>query len=53
MASSGKRKHDEFASQYQTGGFMPQQDGAGDATPEIFEVEVCICHLIMFCNFDW
>lgn len=27
---SGKRKRD-FASQYQPGGYIPQQDGAGDA----------------------
>ncbi|KAG5020361.1 hypothetical protein JHK87_016216 [Glycine soja] len=28
--SSGKRKRDEIASQYNAGGYIPQQDGAGD-----------------------
>ncbi|CAK9142167.1 unnamed protein product [Ilex paraguariensis] len=36
--SSGKRKRDDFASQYHAGGYIPQQDGAGDATSE--EVKV-------------
>ncbi|XP_027181431.1 transcription initiation factor IIA large subunit-like isoform X1 [Coffea eugenioides] len=30
MMSAGKRKRDEFASQYPNGGYIPQQDGAGD-----------------------
>lgn len=40
--SSGKRKRDEFASsQYNAGGgYIPQQDGAGDAASQIFEIEV-------------
>ncbi|RZC02570.1 hypothetical protein D0Y65_017620 [Glycine soja] len=32
--SSGKRKHDEIASQYNAGGYIPQQDGAGDAASQ-------------------
>lgn len=44
---SGKRKREEFAPQYQTGGFIPQQDGAGDAASEVFEIEVC--PLLFFC----
>lgn len=28
--SAGKRKRDDFASQYPNGGYIPQQDGAGD-----------------------
>lgn len=38
--SSGKRKRDEIASQYNAGGYIPQQDGAGDASSQIFEIEV-------------
>ncbi|KAL5130162.1 Transcription initiation factor IIA subunit 1 [Glycine soja] len=38
--SSGKRKRDEIASQYNAGGYIPQQDGAGDADSQIFEIEV-------------
>lgn len=37
---AGKRKRDEFASQYQTGGFIPQQDGAGDDASDVFELEI-------------
>ncbi|KAI4334558.1 hypothetical protein L6164_019236 [Bauhinia variegata] len=37
---SGKRKRDDFGSQYNSGGFIPQQDGAGDATSEFFHIEV-------------
>ncbi|XP_024028085.1 transcription initiation factor IIA large subunit [Morus notabilis] len=40
MPPSGKRKRDELPSQYQAGGFLPQQDGAGDVAPEVFEIEV-------------
>lgn len=32
---SGKRKREDFANQFQNGGYIPQRDGAGDA---IFEV---------------
>ncbi|XP_057953111.1 transcription initiation factor IIA large subunit-like [Malania oleifera] len=40
MPPPGKRKREDFASQYQTGGYnIPQQDGAGDAA-EVFQVEV-------------
>ncbi|THG13616.1 hypothetical protein TEA_024052 [Camellia sinensis var. sinensis] len=38
MMSSGKRKREDFASQYQNGGFIPQQDGAGDAMSDDFQV---------------
>lgn len=40
MMSSGKRKREDLPPQYQAGGFIPQQDGAGDATSEVFEIEV-------------
>ncbi|KAL9264476.1 Transcription initiation factor IIA large subunit-like protein [Drosera capensis] len=40
VGSSGKRKRDEFASQYRTNGYIPQQDGAGDAMPITFELEL-------------
>ncbi|RVW66136.1 hypothetical protein CK203_007455 [Vitis vinifera] len=39
MMSSGKRKREDFPSQYHTSGYIPQQDGAGDPAPEVFEVE--------------
>jgi transcription initiation factor TFIIA large subunit len=39
MPPGGKRKREDFASQYRAGGFIPQQDGAGD---EVFEIEVCL-----------
>ncbi|KAM5583526.1 hypothetical protein ABKV19_003427 [Rosa sericea] len=39
--SAGKRKREEIPPQYQAGGFIPQQDGAGDAIPELFEIEIC------------
>lgn len=48
VASSGKRKREDFSSQYHAGGFIPQQDGAGDATSEMFEMEVCL-----FVIFGW
>ena len=50
---SGKRKRDEFASQYQnqTGGYIPQQDGAGDVVSDVLELEVVIslsvCQLLL------
>ncbi|XP_040992208.1 transcription initiation factor IIA large subunit-like [Juglans microcarpa x Juglans regia] len=40
VAPSGKRKREDFSSQYHAGGFIPQQDGAGDATLEVFEIKV-------------
>lgn len=39
--SAGKRKREDFPAQYHNGGYnIPQQDGAGDAMSEIFELEV-------------
>lgn len=38
--SSGKRKREDFPSQYNSGGYIPQQDGAGDAASGVFEIEV-------------
>jgi transcription initiation factor TFIIA large subunit len=35
--SSGKRKRDEFPPQYHNGGYIPQQDGAGDMTFEFLQ----------------
>ncbi|XP_042475965.1 transcription initiation factor IIA large subunit-like [Macadamia integrifolia] len=40
FVSSGKRKREDFAPQFQTSGFIPQQDGAGDVTLGYFEAEV-------------
>ncbi|KAE8733025.1 hypothetical protein F3Y22_tig00001644pilonHSYRG00359 [Hibiscus syriacus] len=39
MMSSGKRKRDDFATQYQNGRYIPQQDGAGDYTSEVANAE--------------
>lgn len=38
--SAGKRKRNDLTSQYNAGGYMPQQDGAGDAAYGVFEIEV-------------
>uniref|UniRef100_A0A5B7A580 Transcription initiation factor IIA large subunit n=1 Tax=Davidia involucrata TaxID=16924 RepID=A0A5B7A580_DAVIN len=38
MMSSGKRKREDFASKYHTGGYIPQQDGAGDAISDDIQV---------------
>lgn len=46
--NSGKRKREDLASQYPAGGFIPQQDGAGDAAPEVFEIEVCFSSCFIF-----
>ncbi|KAL6979140.1 hypothetical protein U1Q18_020805 [Sarracenia purpurea var. burkii] len=35
--SSGKRKREDFASQYHGRGYIPQQDGAGDAMSDDFQ----------------
>ncbi|KAL4319746.1 hypothetical protein GQ457_18G006030 [Hibiscus cannabinus] len=39
MMSSGKRKREDFAAQYQNGGYIPQQDGSGDSTSEVTKAE--------------
>ncbi|KVI11943.1 Transcription factor IIA, alpha/beta subunit [Cynara cardunculus var. scolymus] len=38
QASTGKRKRDDFSSQYRPGGYIPQQDGAGDVFADKSEV---------------
>ncbi|XP_057513027.1 transcription initiation factor IIA large subunit-like isoform X1 [Actinidia eriantha] len=38
MMSSGKRKQEDLASQYHSGGHIPQQDGAGDAVSDDFQL---------------
>ncbi|XXG80813.1 hypothetical protein AAC387_Pa09g1589 [Persea americana] len=40
MMSSGKRKRDDYASHVNQGGYIPQQDGAGDDSLDVFETEV-------------
>lgn len=55
MMSSGKRKRDELASQYRGGsGYIPQQDGAGDAMSEDFQVELrlCICMCLLWMTYS-
>ncbi|KAG4926964.1 hypothetical protein JHK82_052751 [Glycine max] len=36
---SGMRKHNDLTSQYNAGGYIPQQDGVGDAAHGVFEIE--------------
>ncbi|XP_059626569.1 transcription initiation factor IIA large subunit-like isoform X2 [Cornus florida] len=38
MLSSGKRKREDIASQYHTGGYIPQQDGPGDDIADNIEL---------------
>ncbi|KAI3772297.1 hypothetical protein L6452_03479 [Arctium lappa] len=38
QATSGKRKRDDFPPQYHPGGYIPQQDGAGDVLADKSEV---------------
>ncbi|XP_057451665.1 uncharacterized protein LOC130743431 isoform X2 [Lotus japonicus] len=38
--STGKRKRNDLPSQYNAGGYIPQQDGAGDVSSRDFEIEV-------------
>ncbi|XP_059626570.1 uncharacterized protein LOC132269403 isoform X3 [Cornus florida] len=38
MLSSGKRKREDIASQYHTGGYIPQQDGPGDDIADNIEI---------------
>nr|KYP58513.1 Transcription initiation factor IIA large subunit [Cajanus cajan] len=45
---SGKRKRNDLNSQYNAGGYIPQQDGARDAAYGVFEIEQDIC--ISFVN---
>ncbi|OMO61981.1 Transcription factor IIA, alpha/beta subunit [Corchorus capsularis] len=37
--SAGKRKREDFATQYHNSGYIPQQDGAGDVTSEVTNLE--------------
>jgi len=45
--SSGKRKRNDLPSHHNAGGYIPQQDGAGDAALGVFEIEV---FLFLFCS---
>ncbi|XP_057772406.1 transcription initiation factor IIA large subunit-like isoform X2 [Salvia miltiorrhiza] len=38
LMPSGKRKRDDIPPQYHSGGYIPQQDGAGDIFPEVLKV---------------
>ncbi|XP_052185488.1 transcription initiation factor IIA large subunit-like isoform X2 [Diospyros lotus] len=38
MMSSGKRKREDFPSQYRGSGYIPQQDGSGDSISDDFQV---------------
>ncbi|KAF2291729.1 hypothetical protein GH714_035354 [Hevea brasiliensis] len=37
MMSSGKRKREDFGTKYNNGGFIPQQDGAGDTPTQALQ----------------
>ncbi|KAL8154080.1 hypothetical protein V2J09_011840 [Rumex salicifolius] len=41
-AQAGKRKRDDLAPPFRPGGYIPQQDGAGDAVPGTFELEIIL-----------
>jgi hypothetical protein len=51
---SGKRKREDFAPKYNNGGFIPQQDGAGDSASEVSQVELNVnSYLFMiYVNFN-
>ncbi|KAG6436221.1 hypothetical protein SASPL_101106 [Salvia splendens] len=38
LMPSGKRKREDIPPQYHSGGYIPQQDGAGDVLPEVLKV---------------
>ncbi|XP_043697756.1 transcription initiation factor IIA subunit 1-like [Telopea speciosissima] len=40
FVSSGKRKREDFAPHFRPGGYIPQQDGAGDVALGYFDTEV-------------
>ncbi|KAF9600640.1 hypothetical protein IFM89_011223 [Coptis chinensis] len=40
MMSSGKRKREDFAPHFHGGGYIPQQDGAGDGAYDVFQTEL-------------
>lgn len=40
--TGGKRKRNDLPPPYDAGGYIPQQDGAGDAVSGDFEIEVCL-----------
>lgn len=48
MMSSGKRKRDDYASHVNPGGYIPQQDGAGDDTLDVFETEAVVTYIYIF-----
>ncbi|XP_028108332.1 transcription initiation factor IIA large subunit-like isoform X2 [Camellia sinensis] len=53
MVPSGKRKREDFASQYHGSGYMPQQDGAGDSMSDDFQVSQrgsTECHNVIAAN---
>ncbi|KAF9625953.1 hypothetical protein IFM89_027821, partial [Coptis chinensis] len=39
MMSYGKRKCGDFAPHFHGGGYIPQQDGAGDGAYDVFQIE--------------
>ena len=38
--TSGKRKREDFPSEFGPDGYIPQQDGAGDVIADTFEVKL-------------
>lgn len=48
---SGKRKREDFPSQQNTGGYIPQQDGAGDMISDDVMVDLFLSDSL-FINFE-
>lgn len=40
LMPSGKRKRDDVPPPFQSGGYIPQQDGAGDVLSEVLKVNL-------------
>jgi hypothetical protein len=40
--TGGKRKRNDLHPPYDAGGYIPQEDGVGDAMSGNFEIEVCL-----------
>lgn len=47
----GKRKRNDLPPQYDAGGYIPQQDGSGDAASGNFEIEVWTIPFLLRINF--
>lgn len=48
MNSAGKRKREDFASQYHNGGYIPQQDGAADTIYDNVKAGLLLINLMEY-----